>query len=35
MPHGGATNPMHDPRALGTRPSEFAAHLAAAIFIAS
>ena len=30
-PHGWATNPMHDPRALGTRPSEFAADLARAI----
>lgn len=30
-PHGWATNPMHDPRALGTRPSEFAADLARAV----
>jgi hypothetical protein len=31
MPHGFPTNPMHDPRADGTRPSEFAADLARAI----
>ena len=30
-PHGWATNPMHDPRALGTRPSEFANDLARAV----
>ena len=27
-PHGRPTNPMHDPRAEGTRPSAFAADLA-------
>jgi len=27
-PHGWQTNPMHDPRALGTRPAEFAGDLA-------
>ena len=30
-PHGWATNPMHDPRTLGTRPSEFAKDLARAV----
>lgn len=30
-PHGWATNPMHDPRARGTRPSEFATDLARAV----
>lgn len=30
-PHGWATNPAHDPRALGTRPSEFADDLARAV----
>jgi hypothetical protein len=30
-PHGWATNSMHDPRALGTRPSDFARDLARAI----
>lgn len=30
-PHGWTTNPMHDPRALGTRPSEFANDLARAV----
>lgn len=30
-PHGWATNPMHDPRALGTRPSDFARDLARAV----
>ena len=30
-PHGRPTNPMHDPRVDGTRPSEFAADLARAI----
>lgn len=30
-PHGWATNPMHDPRAGGTRPSAFAADLARAV----
>ena len=27
-PHGWPTNPMHDPRAQGTRPTEFASDLA-------
>ncbi|MFA5911726.1 MAG: DUF1569 domain-containing protein [Vicinamibacterales bacterium] len=31
LPHGWATNPMHDPRALGTRPSEFANDRARAV----
>ena len=30
-PHGRPTNPMHDPRVDGTRPSEFATDLARAI----
>jgi hypothetical protein len=30
-PHGWATNPMHDPRAAGTRPSVFANDLARAV----
>lgn len=30
-PQGLATNPMHDPRALGTRPSEFARDRARAV----
>ena len=30
-PHGWATNPMHDPKAGGTRPSEFARDLARAV----
>lgn len=30
-PHGWKTNPMHDPRALGTRPAEFASDLRRAI----
>jgi hypothetical protein len=30
-PHGWATNPQHDPRAEGTRPSEFARDLARAV----
>ena len=30
-PHGMRTNPMHDPRAEGTRPSEFTRDLARAI----
>jgi len=30
-PRGWATNPLHDPRALGTRPSEFANDLARAV----
>jgi hypothetical protein len=30
-PHGQPTNPMHDPRAQGTRPSDFAQDLARAI----
>jgi hypothetical protein len=31
FPHGVPTNPMHDPRADGTKPSEFARDLARAI----
>ena len=31
MPHGYPTNPMHDPRAEGTRPSDFANDRARAI----
>jgi len=30
-PHGWRTNPLHDPKAEGTRPSEFAKDLARAI----
>lgn len=30
-PHGWPTNPLHDPKAEGTRPSEFAKDLARAI----
>lgn len=30
-PHGWPTNPMHDPRALGTRPAGFAGDLARAV----
>jgi hypothetical protein len=30
-PHGVPTNPLHDPRAEGTRPSDFGADLARAI----
>ena len=31
FPHGVPTNPMHDPRADGTKPSEFARDLARAV----
>lgn len=31
FPHGVPTNPMHDPRADGTQPSEFARDLARAV----
>src|SRR5687767_8881637 len=30
-PHGVRTNPMHDPRAEGTRPSDFATDLGRAV----